>query len=80
MKIGEYATIDEIKQQSVHRWVVLGNLIESEYGVKGGTIMYIAETQTDAEDMAINLEQNGQITLPVCGALEALSLGGVIVE
>ena len=81
MKIGDYVTVDEVMNQSACRWVVLSDLQETELGgIKGGTIRFIADTKTEAGNMAVKLEQSGHTTYTVNGALDALCVGGVFVE
>jgi len=81
MKIGDYVTVDEIKQQSVYRWIVLADLTEGNYGgVEGGIIKHIANTKREAGSVAAKLDLSGTETLLTCGALEPLSVGGVLVE
>ena len=81
MKIGDYITIDEIKSQSVYRWIVLVDLKEGNYGgVAGGIIKYIADTKREAGSIAANLNLDGTEAYLTCGAFEPLSVGGVFVE
>ena len=87
MKIGDYVTIQEIKNQSVCRWVVLTNLRFVDYGdyegVDGGVVNYIADTKDEAGDAWCNLDDDAVGgTLLLCGALPEyeLCVGGVIVE
>jgi len=81
MKIGDYVTVDEIKRQSVYRWIVLVDMKEGNYGgVEGGIIKYIADTKRDAGSVAAKLDLSGMETYLTCGAIEPLSVGGVFVE
>jgi len=58
MKIGDYVTIQEIKNQSVARWVVLTDLVEGKYGGSvGGVIKFIADTKSEAGDVWADLVQ-----------------------
>jgi hypothetical protein len=80
MKVGDYVTTQEIASQSICRWVVLTDLVESKnfYGIEGGIIHYIADTKDEAGDVWVGL---GDIdSLLVSGSLpeEALCLGGVV--
>jgi len=81
MKIGDYVTVDDIKNQSICRWVVLVDLKEDIYGgVEGGTIKHIEDTKTEAGDKEAELSMDGIDTILICGALEPLSVGGVFVQ
>jgi len=81
MKIGDYVTTQEVANQSVCRWVVLGDLREGKYGgVCGGVIRHICDTSTEAGDVAYELEKSGEMMLVARGAIEPLSVGGVFVE
>ena len=83
MKIGEYVLIQEIKNQSKARWVVLSNLTFTANGSpEGGAICYIADTKGAAGDFAYDLDCDGTENLLVCGTLDEyeLCVGGVIVE
>ena len=81
MKIGDYVTVNEIKNQSICRWIVLVDLKEGFYGgVKGGIIKYIEDTKTKAGDKMAELNLKGIEAYLTCGALEPLSVGGVFVE
>jgi len=84
MKIGDYVTVQEIADQSVARWVVLADLKFVNYGgyedVEGGIIRYIANTKSEAGDIWCELPDEGGETLLVCGALDELCVGGVVVE
>jgi len=82
MKIGDYVTVDKIKNQSVYRWVVLIDLdFSAPYGgLEGGIIQYIADTKTKAGEKEVELSLSGIDTALICGALEPLSVGGVLVE
>ena len=77
MKIGDYVTVEEIMNQSECRWVVLVDLKEGVYdSVEGGIIKFIESTKTEAGDKAAELNLSGTEAFLVCGALEALSVGG----
>jgi hypothetical protein len=82
MKIGEYITIDEIKNQSICRWVVLVDLDFSAQfgGLEGGIVKFIEDTKTEAGNKAAELNLNGTDATIICGALEDLSVGGVFVK
>ena len=84
MKIGEYVTIQEIKDQSDARWVVLTDFDYQDYGgfddIEGGIIRCIANTKREAGDASTDLHLNGIDTLIIRGAIEQLSVGGVFVE
>ncbi|MCL1883532.1 MAG: hypothetical protein FWF81_07260 [Defluviitaleaceae bacterium] len=84
MQIGDYVTIQEIKNQNVARWVVLTDLKFVNYGdyegVNGGVVHYIAETKSEAGDVWCELPEDDGETLLVCGALDELCVGGMIVE
>ena len=81
MKIGDYITVEEIKNQSIYRWLVLVDLKEGIYGgVEGGTIRYVEDTKTKAGNKAAELNLKGIDAYLTCGALEPLSIGGVFVE
>ena len=83
MKVGDYVTIQAIKDQSVARWVVLTDLVRKDYGyctgTDGGVIRFIGDNE-EAGDAAAELEDNGIPTLVIRGAIEPLSVGGVFVE
>jgi hypothetical protein len=83
MKIGDYVTIQAIKDQSECRWVVLSDLVHKDYGycfgTDGGVIRFIGDNE-EAGDAAAELENNGISTLIIRGAIEPLSVGGVFVE
>jgi len=77
MKIGDYATVQEIKNQSTARWVVLTDLIEGKYGgSEGGIIRFIGNNE-EAGDIAAEFSLSGTHALLVCGALEQLCVGGI---
>jgi hypothetical protein len=79
MNIGDYITIDEIKSQSVCRWIVLSDLVDDIYGgVEGGVIRVIANTKKEAGEKRTALSTNGADTIIICGAFEELSVGGVL--
>ena len=80
MNIGDVVTIQDIANQTFHRWVVLADLTSDNGGVKGGTIMHIEETKAKASNKELKLHKKGISTLLVCGALEPLNIGGVFVN
>ena len=81
MKIGDYATVQSIINQSDARWVVLSDLEEGKYdSVEGGIIRCISNTKREARDIAIELELSGVGTYLISGAYEGLVLDGVFVE
>ena len=80
MNIGDYVTTLEIASQSNLRWVVLTNLrIDDEGDIEGGVINFIADTRVEAAERSVSLDLNGETTLLVSGAIEPLSVGGVLV-
>jgi len=80
MKIGDYVTVQEIKNQSDARWVVLVDLVVGEYGgTTGGIIRFIGNNE-EAGNLTAELSLNGTRALLVCGALEPLCVGSVFVE
>jgi hypothetical protein len=83
MKVGDYVTIQAIKDQSVARWVVLTDVVVKDYGYcvghEGGIIRFIGDNE-EAGDAAAALENSGTRTLIIRGAIEPLSVGGVFVE
>jgi len=81
MKIGDYVTVQEIMNQSACRWVVLSDLkLTKNDGVKGGIVRCIADTKTEADDAAFELDIDGVDTYVVSGTWETLFVGGVFVE
>ena len=81
MKIGDYVTVQEVKNQSECRWVVLVDFVYSENGgIEGGTIKYIEDTKVKAGRKTIKLQDKGIMNLLICGAIEPLSVGGVFVK
>ena len=82
MKIGDYVTVQAVKNQSTSRWVVLVDLDFSAPfgGLEGGIIKYISDTKTDAGEKEVELSSHGIDTALICGAFEPLSVGGVLVE
>ena len=84
MKIGDYVTIQAIKDQSECRWVVLSNLVFEDYGgyegLEGGIIRCIANTKREAGDFNVELNSDTNPSILICGAIEPLSVGGVFVE
>ena len=80
MKIGDYVTVQEIKNQSECRWVVLSDLVAGKYGgLTGGIIRFIGDNE-DAVNAICGIEADGTNALLVCGALEPLCVGSVFVE
>jgi len=80
MKIGDYVTVQEIANQSICPWVVLKNLnIDDDGDIWGGTVCFIADTRIEAGNASVELDLNGETTLLVSGAIEPLSVGGVLV-
>jgi len=84
MKIGDYVTIQAIKDQSEARWVVLSDFEYRDYGgfddIEGGVIRYISDTKREAGHSSDKLHLGGIETLIIRGAIEPLSVGGVFVE
>ena len=81
MKIGDYVTVDEIKNQSICRWIVLVDIKEGNYGgVEGGIVKYISDTKKEAGTVAAKLNLSDIEAFLTCGAIEPLSVGGVFVE
>jgi hypothetical protein len=84
MKVGDYVTIQAIKDQSECRWVVLSDMVYMDYGgyegTEGGTIRFIADTRREAGQVSVDMELSGISTLLIRGAIEPLSVGGVFVE
>ena len=83
MKIGDFVTVQSIKDQSACRWVVLTDLLFDENGdAEGGTVAYIADTKSKAGDAAYEIDRNGTENLLLCGTLQEyeLCVGGVFVE
>jgi hypothetical protein len=83
VKIGDYAGVQSIKNQSVARWVVLTDLIFDENGdAEGGTIAFIANTKSEAGDAAYEIDRGGKENLLLCGTLPEyeLCVGGVFVK
>jgi hypothetical protein len=84
MNVGDYVTIQEIKDQSEARWVVVSDWVYGDYGdyddVEGGIIRCIADTKREAGNVSFELHSSGIDTLIVRGAIEPLSVGGVFVE
>ncbi|MCL1877449.1 MAG: hypothetical protein FWF80_01185 [Defluviitaleaceae bacterium] len=84
MKIGDYVTVQEIKDQSEARWVVLSDFEYRDYGdyegIDGGIIRCIADTKREASKVSVKLHLSGTDTLLMSGAIEPLCLGGVFVE
>ena len=82
MKIGDYVTVQEIKDQSECRWVVLTNLVYNDYGdyegVDGGIIKCIESSNEKAWDVWAELNSEENPSLLICGAIEPLSVGGVV--
>jgi len=81
MRVGDYVTIDEIKQQDGCRWVVLTDFVDGKYGgLIGGLIRFIADTKSEAGEVAARLNLGGTDATLVCGSLDELVVGGVLVE
>jgi len=81
MKIGDYVTTQEIHNQSEYRWVVLADFVDDKYGgLLGGIIRHIADTKSEAGDVAAKLNLSGTDATVVCGSWEELVVGGVLVE
>ena len=82
MKIGDYVTIDEVKQQSIYRWIVLVDLdFSAPYdGLTGGVIKYIEDSKSKAGIKKAALGEAGVDAILICGASDELSVGGVFVE
>ncbi|MCL1878733.1 MAG: hypothetical protein FWF80_07735 [Defluviitaleaceae bacterium] len=83
MKIGNYVTIQGIKDQREARWVVLSDLdFDTNGDVEGGFIRYVSDTKGSAGDFAYELDRDGTENLLVCGTLHEyeLCVGGVLVE
>jgi len=81
MKIGDYVTVDEIKQQSVCRWVVLSDIKEDAYGgVKGGIIRVIANSKKESWEKEVESGLADADTILICGSGQGLIVGGVLVE
>jgi len=80
MKIGDYVTTLDIASQSCLRWVVLTQLnIDDEGDIEGGIISFVADTRVEAAERSVALDLSGETTLLVSGAIEPLSVGGVLV-
>ena len=80
MKIGDVVTIDDIKDQSDFRWVVLTNLIFDEDGdIDGGTVECLESSKVRAGNRAIELDHQGIETYLVAGAVEGICIGEVFV-
>jgi len=84
MKIGDYVTVQAIKDQSECRWVVLSDLVYHDFGdyegIDGGIIRCIAKTKREASKVSVPLHFSGADTLLIRGAIEPLSIGGVFAE
>jgi len=84
MKIGEYITVQKIKDQSEYRWVVLTDLdfrqLDGYESLEGGIVRYFADTKREAGDAICEIEEDGTEAILLCGTLEDLCIGGVIVE
>jgi hypothetical protein len=82
VKVGDYTTIQAIKNQSEARWVVLSDWkykqLDGYQGIDGGIIRCIADTKKGTEKVDLGLIAEGIETLLVCGAIEPLTLGGVV--
>ena len=81
MQVGDIVKVQDVKNQSIHRWVVLDDLIITKEGdVEGGRINFIEDTMLTAGEKEATLYDKGITTLIVCGAIEPLSVGGIFVE
>ena len=81
MNIGDYVTVQEVADQSINRWVVLVDLCTTDDGdIEGGIIRYIEDTKVAAGEKTAQLYAEGTTALLVCGTIEPLSLGGVLVN
>jgi hypothetical protein len=81
MNIGEYVTIQDIKNQTLHRWVVLVDLVTDDDGdIDGGTVKYIENTKVKAGNKKAKLYDKGITALLVSGSTEGLCVGGVFVK
>ncbi|MCL1845017.1 MAG: hypothetical protein FWF77_03850 [Defluviitaleaceae bacterium] len=82
MKVGDYVTIQEIKDQSEARWVVLTDLDYRDFGdyedVEGGIIRHIDDSNGKAWDAWSKFNSEENPSLLIRGAIESLSVGGVV--
>ena len=82
MKIGDFVTVQSIKDQSACRWVVLTDLAYHDYGdyegIEGGIIRHIDETNDKAWDAWAEYNSEENPSLLIRGAIEPLSVGGVV--
>jgi hypothetical protein len=78
MNIGDYVTVQDIKDQTAHRWVVLVDLVIDDDGdIDGGTIKYIEATKVKAGNKTAKLYDKGITSLLISGSTEGLCVGGV---
>jgi hypothetical protein len=83
MKIGEYATTDEIMNQSTHKWVVLVDLDIEDGGAQilGGMVKFIEDTKAAADKKTEPLYKNDVDAIIISGLPEEqVILSGVLVE
>ena len=81
MNIGDYVTVQDIANQTAHRWVVLVDLKTDDDGdIDGGTIKYIEDTKVKAGNKRAKLSDKGITSLLVSGSAEGLVVGGVFVK
>ena len=84
MKVGDYVTIQAIKDQSECRWVVLTDLEYKDYGgfddIDGGIIRCIADTKREAGKVNIKLNSDENPSILISGTIETLSVGGIFVK
>jgi hypothetical protein len=84
VNIGDCVTVQSIKDQSECRWVVLTDLnfrqLDGYESLESGIIRYIADTKREAGDAICEIEEDGTEAILICGTLDDLCVGGVIVE
>ena len=81
MMIGDIVTIQQIKDQTEYRWVVLADLARNKDGsIKHGTVKYISDTKTKAGKKAIKLMNEGNIPLVIQGVSDPVQVGSVFVK
>ena len=84
MKVGDYVTVQAIKDQSVARWVVISDLKYNDYGdytgIDGDIIRCIADTKREAGKVSTPLHLSGEDVILIRGAIEPLSVGGVFAK
>jgi hypothetical protein len=79
MRIGDYALIDEVINQSEHRWVVLSPLTyDNEFEI-GGRVFALSQSVTDADNAAAMLWGKGEEALVLEGLTRGVILEGVFV-